>query len=133
MIETIIVSQIEKCKSLTIKDKRKGRKMVKVTATSVSILMLAAGSASAFAPTTQYNSKLGRNSVILEAENSRRSFVGQIAGSVAAAAAFTTSLPTEPALAFGGGKLSKINARLARYVHTTLTIPYRNRTMIPVG
>ena len=67
--------------------------MVKVTATSVSILMLAAGSASAFVPTiTQYNSKLRRNSVILEAENSRRSFVGQIAGSVAAAAAFTTSL-----------------------------------------
>lgn len=91
--------------------------MVKVTATSVLILMLAAGSASAFAPTTptQYNSKIGRSSVILEAENSRRSFVGQIAGSVAA---FTTSsliLPTESALAFGGGKLSKINARLASY------------------
>ena len=95
--------------------KSERRKMVKVT--SVSILMLVAGYASAFAPmkTQQQHTK---QSVILEAENSRRSFVGQIGG-VAAAAALSSSslvLPIEPALAFGGGKLSKINARLARYV-----------------
>ena len=78
--------------------------------------MLVAGYASAFAPmkTQQQHTK---QSVILEAENSRRSFVGQIGG-VAAAALSSSSLvlPIEPALAFGGGKLSKINARLARYV-----------------
>lgn len=83
--------------------------MVKVT--FVSVLMLVAGSASAFAPMRKQ-----KQSVILEAENSRRSFVGQIAGSIATAAtASSLILPTEPALAFGGGKLSKINARLVSY------------------
>jgi len=78
--------------------------------------MLVAGSASAFAPMkTQQQQEFTKKSVILEAENSRRSFVGQIAGVAAALSSSSLVLPIEPALAFGGGKLNKINARLASY------------------
>jgi len=85
---------------------------VKLSFSCLSLALLAS-TASAFTISGDVAPKTSMTQ--LNAENTRRSFFQQVAGSTAAAiAASTIALPAEPALAFGG-KLQKINARLASY------------------
>eukprot|EP00560_Eucampia_antarctica_P004940 CAMPEP_0197836560 /NCGR_PEP_ID=MMETSP1437-20131217/29357_1 /TAXON_ID=49252 ORGANISM="Eucampia antarctica, Strain CCMP1452" /NCGR_SAMPLE_ID=MMETSP1437 /ASSEMBLY_ACC=CAM_ASM_001096 /LENGTH=287 /DNA_ID=CAMNT_0043442833 /DNA_START=11 /DNA_END=874 /DNA_ORIENTATION=- len=85
--------------------------MVKLTLASLSLAVIV-GTTSAFTPVVTLPSA---SLTKLNAEDTRRSFFGQIAGSAAAiSAASTFAFPIEPALAFGG-KVNKINARLASY------------------
>jgi len=85
--------------------------MVKLLFASLPLALIV-GSASAFTPSVTTPVTVATQ---LNAENTRRSFFNQIAGTTAVAiAASTIVLPVEPALAFGGKK-EKINARLVSY------------------
>ena len=82
----------------------------------VAALCLMASGASAFAP-APYTSKI-TTALSMASESDRRDFLSKVVIAAAGTVAGTVLTPVQRANALGGGGLSKVNARLSRWVVT---------------